>query len=123
MGGCIDIYESRRTNFERIEYWKRDVDTDTPTSEIVSEKASGIFYAREMNAESSRNDIVSEAFMFDDKNVMLVTNDDVRDLTQNDICKYDGRLWNVISIQRKRRKKRSQFASVPVYMTYIMLRN
>ena len=123
MGGCIDIFESRRTNFERVEFWKRDIRSDTPTSEIVSEKASGIFYAREVNAESARNDIVSGSFMFDDSNIMLITNDDVRELSQNDVCKYDERLWNVVSIQRKRIKKRSEFSRIPVYKTYIMLRN
>lgn len=123
MGGCIDIFESRRTNFERVEFWKRDIRSDTPTSEIVSEKASGIFYAREVNAESSSNDIVSGSFMFDDSNIMLITNDDVRELSQNDVCKYDERLWNVVSIQRKRIKKRSEFSRIPVYKTYIMLRN
>lgn len=123
MGGCIDIFESRRTNFERVEFWKRDIRSDTPTSEIVSEKASGIFYAREVNAESSSNDIVSGSFMFDDSNIMLITNDDVRELSQNDVCKYDDRLWNVVSIQRKRIKKRSEFSRIPVYKTYIMLRN
>lgn len=123
MGGCIDIFESRRTNFERVEFWKRDINSDTPTSEIVSEKCSGIFYAREVNAESSRNEIVSGSFMFDDSNIMLITNDDVRELSQNDVCKYDGRLWNVVSVQRKRIKKRSEFSRIPVYKTYIMLRN
>ena len=123
MGGCIDIFESRRTNFERVEFWKRDIRSDTPTSEIVSEKASGIFYDREVNAESSSNDIVSGSFMFDDSNIMLITNDDVRELSQNDVCKYDERLWNVVSIQRKRIKKRSEFSRIPVYKTYIMLRN
>ena len=123
MGGCIDIFESRRINFERVEFWKRDIRSDTPTSEIVSEKASGIFYAREVNAESSSNDIVSGSFMFDDSNIMLITNDDVRELSQNDVCKYDERLWNVVSIQRKRIKKRSEFSRIPVYKTYIMLRN
>ena len=123
MGGCIDIFESRRTNFERVEFWKRDIRSDTPTSEIVSEKASGIFYAREVNAESSSNDIVSGSFMFDDSNIMLITNDDVRELSQNDVCKYDERLWNVVSIQRKRIKKRSEFSRIPIYKTYIMLRN
>lgn len=123
MGGCIDIFESRRTNFERVEFWKRDIRSDTPTSEIVSEKASGIFYAREVNSESSRNDIVSGSFMFDDSNIMLITNDDVRELSQNDVCKYDERLWNVVSVQRKRIKKRSEFSRIPVYKTYIMLRN
>ena len=123
MGGCIDIFESRRTNFERVEFWKRDIRSDTPTSEIVSEKASGIFYDREVNAESSSNDIVRGSFMFDDSNIMLITNDDVRELSQNDVCKYDERLWNVVSIQRKRIKKRSEFSRIPVYKTYIMLRN
>ena len=123
MGGCIDIFESRRTNFERVEFWKRDIRSDTPTSEIVSEKASGIFDALVVYAESSRNDIVSGSFMFDDSNIMLITNDDVRELSQNDVCKYDERLWNVVSIQRKRIKKRSEFSRIPVYKTYIMLRN
>ena len=123
MGGCIDIFESRRTNFERVEFWKRDINSDTPTSEIVSEKCSGIFYAREANSESSRNEIVSGSFMFDDSNIMLITNDDVRELSQNDVCKYDERLWNVVSVQRKRIKKRSEFSRIPVYKTYIMLRN
>lgn len=123
MATSIDLYETRRTNYEKVLYWKRDIDTDEPISELVHKSANGIFYARETNAESSRNDIVSNAFMFDDRNIMLITNDDVADLSQNDVCKYDDRYWNVISIQRYKRKKRSEFSAKGTYTTYIQLRN
>lgn len=122
MTTSIDIYETRRTNYEKVLYWKRDIDADIPVSEITGKASNGVFYARETNAESSRNDIVSGAFMFDDRNIMLITNDDVSDLAQNDICKYDDRLWNVISIQRYKRKKRSEFSAKGTYQTYIQLR-
>lgn len=120
---AIDIFESRRTYFEFVEYWKRDINASIPTSEIVSEKHSGVFYAKEVNSENSVNEIVGGAFMFDDHNVMLKTNDDISDMNQNDVCRYDGRLWNVVSIQRRKRIKKSALSNVPSYITYIQLRN
>lgn len=122
MTTSIDLYETRRTNYEKVLYWKRDIDSVTPLSDLVHNPSNGMFYARETNAESSRNDIVSGTFMFDDRNVMLITNDDVSELSQNDVCKYDDRLWNVISIQRYKRKKRSEFSAKGTYQTYIQLR-
>lgn len=122
MATSIDLYETRRTNYEKVLYWKRDINEDTLMNELVHNDANGMFYARETNAESSRNDIVNGSFMFDDKNIMLITNDDVTDLTQNDVCLYDERYWNVISVQRYKRKKRSEFSAKGTYVTYIQLR-
>lgn len=122
MAGCIDIYESRRTHFEHVRYWKRD-DDSIPTSELVHEPVSGQFYARELNAESVSREIVDDSFMFDDHTSMLVTYDNVSDLAQNDICEYDGKTWMVYNIQRKKRHKRSEFSKNNTFVYYISLRS
>lgn len=119
----IDLNESRRVNYEKVDYWKRDENSTMTTSELVLKKrASGSFYATEMNPKSERNNIVDNSFLFDDSSIILMTRDDVSGLIQNDIVRYEGELWMVTSIQRRKVKKRSEFSVRPTFHTYISIK-
>lgn len=119
----IDLNESRRANYEKVDYWKRDEDTSMTTSELVTKKrTSGSFYATEMNPKSDTNNIVDNSFLFDDSSITLMTRDDVTGLAQNDIVRYENELWMVTSVQRRKIKKRSEFSVRPTFHTYISIK-
>lgn len=121
--GNVNIWESRRTCYESVAFWKRDESSVLSTSDYIHErKPSGEFYAKEVNSEYLSSQIVSSSFMFDDSSIMIETRDDVAELSNNDIVKYDERPWNVVSIQRKKLLKRSGMSKVPTYRTFITLK-
>lgn len=123
MAGSSDIYRSRRTQYARCRWWSRDEAERIPLSDLIHDNGyKGIFYAREENAETHSDDIVSDAFMMDSQEITISTNDDVSELYPHDYVEYDGRIWIAGSVQRSPVRKRSEFSSRREYKSVIPLR-
>lgn len=122
--GNVDIFTSRRTNFNKCPYWHMDEKwTELHPNEIVAKKTpTGYLYAKEENNLETSNQILVGAFMFESTNIIISTNDSVEDLHPNDILKYDGKVYRISDIQRKKIKRQSQFSNNPGYKTYMSLK-
>ena len=121
--GCIDIYASRRCNYEYCRFWVRDGDSSVPDSTLVhSKKPDGCFYATEENPESLQDSILSDSFMFDENFVVISSTDSVEGISAEDLVEYDGRVWIVQGVQKYKIKKRSEFSSGGQYKYYIRMK-
>lgn len=117
----VDIYASRRSCYEKCLWYERDESVDPRNLEAVK-APSGVFYATEANAEYGQDQIRAGAFMVDSSTVTLKTNDSVIGMKTQDFVMYDGRIWLIEGIQRRKRKKRSEFSREPQYSCYVSLR-
>lgn len=136
MFNSADIFTSRRRHFNECMYWcrteediERDIDlmtivyVDSDLNELCYERSpNGEFSATEINDYTSDNNIVAGSFMFDENMVTLETNDDVSEISQNDLVAYDGHVWRVTSISKRKKKRQNQFSRFPAYTTYLSLK-
>ena len=121
---AIDIYHSRRTDYELCYYWIREEKSNlTDLSQwILKNKYSGMFYAKEENSLSNQENPIANTIMFDKNIISLSTEDDVDDLTRGCIILYDGKAWMVDNVQRIIHHKESQFSVEKHYKTIINIR-
>lgn len=117
----VDIYASRRSCYEKCLWYERDESAD-PRDLVSAKEPSGVFYASEANAEYGQDQVRAGAFMVDSSTVTLKTNDSVDGMKTQDFVAYSGRIWLIEGIQRRKRKKRSEFSREPQYSSYISLR-
>lgn len=120
----IDIYHTRRTNYKLCYYYKRDesVRVGDASKWILENKPKGLFYAKpESEASLRRNQIQSE-FMLNKNTITISSEDEINDLSPDDLILYNGKSWSVVDIQRKLHLKETQFSSEEHYTTYISLR-
>ena len=136
MFNSADIFTSRRKHFNECMYWcrteeeiERDIDLtsivyiDHDFEELYYERSpSGTFMAAESNDYTSDNNIVASSFMFDEHTIMIETNDDISDISQNDIVAFDGNVWRVTSISKRKKKRQNQYSKFPAYTTYLSLK-
>jgi len=136
MFDSADIFTSRRNYFNECWYWcrtkddiERDVDlttivyVDEELNEMIYERSpNGSFMATESSSYSSDNQIVGGTFMFDEHFVTLETNDNIQELSQNDIVIFDNNVWRVTNITKIKKKKQNQYSKFPSYKTYISLK-
>lgn len=121
MGGCIDLYTSRRTKHHRCKYWKRD-GSDKDMSELTHEKTpDGVFYAEPVSAWSSQSQDVGNMFMFS-RNDITIRTDDAVGIEDDDIVEYDGFLWAASNIQSTAYERQTELTSKTCERTYIRLR-
>lgn len=103
-------------------FWVRNEDGVGNSEEYVyNRKPSGYFYAKEANAETNNTNIIVGSFMADQHMVMLKSADDLRDITENSIVRYNNCLWRVESIQKEPIRKESEFCSEMTYYWYLQL--
>jgi len=107
-GGCINVYTSRRTNYDIVYYWKRNENIKDLAKYVYEVKADGLFYAREITAELKDAQQVNNAFMFDNQSITIVT-EDMINVEVNDIVKYDNEIWRVVNIQKNHIHKTHKF--------------
>lgn len=117
----IDIYHSRRTNFVKCYYYKRDEKVNDLSKYVLTKKPEGIFYARLYSPNSRQNQDVVNTFRFSENSLTIVTEDDVNDLVENNVVLYNGKAYVVINVQRELHLKESQYGGEH-YTTYISLR-
>ena len=120
----IDVFRSRRANFEECFYWI--VDTSQSVSDlnqwILKNKKSGVFYAKEVNSLFNQANAQANAFMFDKNTITLETDDDVDGLERGCIVLYNGKPWMVDNVVRELHRKESQFDSEKHYKSIINIR-
>ena len=113
---------SKRTSFEECEYWLRDVNSDPNELIYKSRRRDGIFDAKISNPETSTNDIVGGVFLFDMKNLMIETYDDIEEVKINDVVCFMGSFYIITQVQRYPIRKNTQFHDDQQYITYLSLR-
>lgn len=119
--GSIDIYTSRRNEFDECAYWSRDDDEQDLSKYAYENDITGIFYAKEMSALSTQKNNVGGVFLYDEDSITIETSDIVS-IKAGDIVRYDDKLWLVMSVQKKEIHKRKQFLKDSFYKTYIQLK-
>lgn len=113
--GYVDIYDSRRTAFERCAWWSKRLAIGQTGNIDYSRLAhdaepSGYFYAEETN-DPTETPMAIGGVRATARNVTISTTDDVYGLiSKDDLVKYGGRIWRVESISLKREWRRSQFS-------------
>lgn len=122
MARGIDIFTSRRTNFEECEYWLRDVNADPNELVYKTRRSNGTFYAKISNPETSGQNVLGGVFMFDTKNLMLETFDEIEEVKVNDVVKFNGSFYIITQIQKYPVRKNTQFHNEQQYITYLSLR-
>lgn len=122
--GNVDIYHSRRTNYEECLYWVRDERQSVGdlSQWILKNVPSGKFYAREVNPLYNQENAVVNSMMFDKNTISLETDDDVDDITRGCVVMYNGKPWIVDSVQRVLHRKESQFSSEKHYKVTVNIR-
>lgn len=120
--GNVDIFASRRANFEECEYWLRDINSNPNELLYQLGASSGSFDAKQISAETNGIQVIGGIFMVDVNGVSIQTDDDIRDLKTNDFVKYKGEFYRVTDIQKAMIRTNNQFTSEISYRYYINLR-
>lgn len=116
----VDIYTSRRHNFDKVWYWKRNDAIKDLSKYVYETQPDGFFYAREMSPAATDNAQVQNVYLYDKSNISLATEDKVN-LEVNDIVKYADEIWRVNNVQRAIIGKTHQFMKRVAYRTYIQV--
>lgn len=119
----IDIYHSRRTKYRECKYFVRDENSAYGDLDkyILTEKPSGIFYAKEVSPQNNQKDQVANVILYDKSIITLETTDLVDDLTSGCIILYLKHGWIVEQVQRSVITKETQFNQMR-YRTIISIR-
>ncbi len=109
----IDLFQSRRTYNSLCRWWSRNEDEQYELDKLVLNRVpSGLFWAKETASEQYQDNVVNGMFMFDRTTVVIKSPDDLTGIKSEDIVEYEGELWMVRSVQkRKARIQQSEFAS------------
>ena len=121
MSGCIDIYTSRRTAFEKCRWWARDDDEVDLETYAHENKPSGSFYAKEANAFANEKGDINGIFLYDENTITLETQDAV-DVKAGDIVEFDGELWHALNVQKREFHKSKQYFTQRFFKTYMQLK-
>lgn len=120
-GGSIDLFTSRRVDFDLCTYWSRDND-ESDLSEYAHENApTGTFYAKDENPNTLQKQDIGGMFLFDENTITLSTSDAV-DIKAGDVICYDDDYWAVRNVQEVWVNKSQQFMKNPSKRTYIQLK-
>lgn len=118
MTGYIDINANHRAYHNECKYWNK-VQTIDKNQLHFEKEPSGIFYAKETSVYAMDNQNIDEAFLMD-SNIVTLKTEDVITLKQKDKVEYQGTKWNVLGVQKKKVRRRSQF--IDKYITYIRIK-
>lgn len=121
MATGIDLNTSRRTLHNKCRYWKVKTKNKDKSEIVYEQKPDGMFYAKEISAFSKDNQIVGDVFMFNSKTITIMTTDKV-DINTNDVVEFNGNLWIVVNIQKRRKLKQAQFLKHTSEETYMQLK-
>lgn len=122
--GTVDIYHSRRTNYEECEYWIRDERNKKAlaTDWVMKNSPSGTFFAKEVSPKTNRMNQSANVWAYDRDEITLETDDDVNFIKRGCIVKYDDELWIVDTNQRQIHRKESEFDKEKHYRYIISMR-
>lgn len=117
----IDIYHSRRGKFRKCFYWLRN--NKEPVEALIHDiSPTGIFYAVEASVISKVSNNIYGRILFDKQTVTLMTDDDIEDITQNCVIKYNDQIWLVIDVQIELHMKETQFSKKQHATRFLTLR-
>lgn len=122
--GTVDIYHSRRTNYEECIYWIRDErNSRGPASEwILKNEPSGAFLAKEASPKNRKMMQSANVFAYDRDDITLECDDDIHFITRGSIIQYDDEIWIVDAVQRITHRKESEFDKEKHYKYIINMR-
>lgn len=113
---AFDLFQQHR-NFNELCLWWLRKETEDEDELVYKRVPEGSFYAKEVNAETSDNNIINGVVMVDRTSVTIESSDDLIDIQtyvkakNNVLVQYQGDYWRVESVQkRKTRAQNSEFA-------------
>lgn len=116
----FDLFQSRRNCNIRCKWWSRDESEDYDEDELIYKRVpSGMFYAKEVNAEVQDDNVLANMFMLDKTSITIMSGDDLTslyntklDIKNKVIVEYQGEIWRVENVQkRKARIQNSEFGN------------
>lgn len=117
---AFDLFQSRRNCNIRCRWWSRNETEDVDESELLYNRTpSGMFYAKEVNAEVQDDNIIGGVFMTDKTSVTIMSSDNLTSLSSEALnvknkvlVEYQGQIWRVENVQkRKARIQNSEFGN------------
>ena len=127
MAGCVDIFTSRRTAFEKCKWWSQKNYTNKNTGrssyELFCHKnaPSGEFWAEEIEGIAETMSASGDV-RFTRYTVTISTNDDVQNkIHKNDFVEYQGRIWRIENIANQKIARMSQFCRKNVSGSHIFV--
>lgn len=123
MKGTVDLFHSRKDNYEECLYWVRDERKPIGDASkfIYNKTPSGVFFARQSDTKINQPNVVNGVWMFGSNTMTIKTEDDVIDLKRGCIVKAYNEIWLVTNVQQKIHLKESMFNVEPDYTYYISL--
>lgn len=115
----IDIYASRRTNYDLARYWNPK---EEPYNELFpKDKPDGVFYASKTGTQYDRSVNATQSFAVDDS-ILTIYTEDIVSIKPNATIEFQDELWRVEDVQKRETRKRAQFSKEKTYITYISMR-
>lgn len=123
MSGAFDLWGSRRTSFERCEWYQRNEKATKDLSKIVfNDKPTAVFYAKEANSATYQKQDLGGVFLADESVVMIETSDAIEGIKGGDRVKFRNAMWMVTSVQQTESHKQTQFIEGTTKKTFISLK-
>lgn len=119
--GRVDLFHSRRTNYNKCVYWIRQEQNTSPSQWVAKNEPSGKFWAKPVSPKTNQGDVINGVWRVDKNHISLETDDDIEDLTQGCIVKYNEALWLVENVQGEIHNKESEFSKKIDYRYTIYL--
>lgn len=121
--GRIDLFHSRRSNYNRCEYWNRDErnKSGSPSQWVLMNQPSGSFYAKPLSVKSTQISVINGTWSTDSNHTTLETDDEISDISRGSVVKFDEQLWLVEAVQREIHNKESEFSKHIDYKYIIAL--
>ena len=122
--GNVDLFHSRRNNYEECYYWVRDesVSVGDASQWILKNKSNGVFYAKEVSPKYNQANPQANVFMYDKNTISLETDDDIDEISRGCIVLYNGKPWMVVDCQKRIHQKESEFDTEKHYTTIVSIR-
>lgn len=121
MESGFDLFTTRRTYFDRCEYWKRDAVSSDLSAYVAENKPYGFFYAKERSPKTRVKQQVGD-YLVDETTVTIETQDKV-DISSGDIVEFDGVVWQVLDVQVSEVHRQRQFMRNASNITYMRLKS
>ena len=121
MASGADLWTTRRTYFDRCEYWKRDAVPTDLSAYVADTKPDGVFYAKERSPKTHTKQQIGD-YLVDETTITLETQDKLS-IKSGDLVRFDGVLWSVIDVQVSEIHKQRQFMKDSSNITYVRLKS
>lgn len=119
---AIDLYRSRRNNFFKCNYWKRNVIGIQDNEELIHNiTPSGIFYAKIVDSKMDTAQDIANVFRSGYEEMSIQT-EDIVDIQHDDIVLFRGQLWFAERVNENVIEKNTQFSTKPSKQTTILIR-